>query len=305
MPSRLLVHIGYHKTATTWMQNLLFKPDHGFRQLCGHQEVFDLIVGPHGLRFSPQPMQNLIAQGCKALQPGEVPVVSSEILSGQFLYGGLESDVYAERIKAIAPDARILISIRSQMKALPSAYMQYLQRGGTLTPRQFFDGATELAFYGFRAEHFEYDRLIAHYHRLFGAENVHVMTQESLKADMDGAVARLAAFCDNDLYKGLVPGARRTYAASYPEHAVPLLRRVNHVQSSVLNANPIVTLGRTPGGLYKLVGGLSKRVPFQASLSRYRPVTDYVKGRFRGHFTESNRRLADLIGSTTDLSDYR
>lgn len=88
MPQQLLIHIGYHKTATTWMQRQLFQPVHGYRQICGHQEVFDLIVKPHGLRFDPAPMQALISRGIESLAKGEVPVISSEILSGHPFQGG-------------------------------------------------------------------------------------------------------------------------------------------------------------------------------------------------------------------------
>lgn len=287
------------------MQQLLFVPAHGYRQIAGHADVFAHVVEPHGLRFDPAPMRALIAERMKELRPGEVPVISSEILTGQIFYGGIGSDVFADRLKAIAPEARILISIRSQLKILPSVYMQYLLRGGTMTPAQFFEGATELAFYGFRAEHFEYDRLVARYQALFGASNVHVLTQESLKAELDGAVERLARFAGNEGFGALAPGARRVYAASYPEYAVPVLRRVNHVQTGIFNPNPILSLGRTPGGLYWLLGGILKRPPFASLLSGYRPVTGLVRDRFRDRFTESNRRLAALTGGTVDLSDYR
>lgn len=57
MSVRPLIHVGYHKTATTWMQQLLFTPDHGFRQIAGHREVFDHIVGPHGLEFDADSIQ--------------------------------------------------------------------------------------------------------------------------------------------------------------------------------------------------------------------------------------------------------
>lgn len=47
-------------------------------------------------------------------------------------------------------------------------------------------------------------------------ENVHVITQESLKADMDGATRRLAAFAGNAGFDGVLPTHRSAYAPSYP-----------------------------------------------------------------------------------------
>jgi hypothetical protein len=304
MGARPLLHVGYHKTATSWMQNLLFVPEHGYRKIADHSDAFEHIIGPHGLSFDPSFMRRHIAKAMENLNPGEVPVISSEILSGHPFFGGVNSDVYAHRLALIAPDARILISIRSQMKILPSVYMQYLLRGGTMTPAQFFSGETELGYFAFRPQHFEYDRLIRLYQSLFGAENVHVLTQESLKADMDAAAVRLAKFCDNTVFAGLNPSARQVYAPGYPEFEVPVLRRVNHVQRSVLNPNPMISLGTTPKGLYRACGGILRRLPFAHLLDKHRPVSAYVAKQFASYFSASNARLAELVGKDVDLSDY-
>lgn len=304
MPQRLLIHIGYHKTATTWMQRLLFLPVHGYHPLANHDQVSDHITAPHGLRFDPTRMQRLIAEGLAAVPPNSVPVVSSELLCGNPFFGGRESEVYAERLQAIAPDARILISIRSQMQLLPSVYMQYVSRGGTMSCRQFFERQIPLGYFGFDAQHFEYDRLVARYQTLFGTENVYVLPQESLKADMATAAQKLAAFCYNTDFQGLVREAHQVVMASYPEYAAPFLRRANHVQRSVLLPNPIITLGETPGGLFRAVGYVLKTPALARRLKTYQPVSRYVRQHFAGRYTDSNARLAALTGGTLDLSRY-
>ena len=301
----LLLHVGYHKTATTWMQRLLFTPAHGYRQLADHREVFRHIVQPHGLSFDPAPMQALVAERMAGLAAGEVPVISSEILSGHPFQGGHESDVFAERLARIAPGARILISIRQQLRILPSVYMQYLLRGGTMPWEMFFKGQDEIEYFGFTPEHFEYDLLVAKYQALFGVANVYVQTQESLAADMEAAASTLAAFAGNTGFTTLAPDAAQVHAASYPEYASPVLRRINQVQSSVLNPAPILRLGHTPEGLYRVAGYLLRRGPFKALLQHRKPVSDYVRQKFTGHFTASNQRLAALIRHPVDLKDYR
>ena len=304
MPQRLLIHIGYHKTATTWMQRLLFLPVHGYHPLANHDQVSEHITAPHGLRFDPTPMQRLIAEGLAAVPPNSVPVVSSELLCGNLFFGGRESEVYAERLKAIAPDARILISIRSQMQLLPSVYMQYVSRGGTMSCRQFFERQIPLGYFGFDAKHFEYDRLVARYQTLFGTENVYVLPQESLKADMATAAQKLAAFCYNTDFQGLVREAHQVVMASYPEYAAPFLRRANHVQRSVLLPNPIITLGETPGGLFRALGYVLKTPALARRLKTYQPVSRYVRQHFAGRYTDSNARLVALTDGTLDLSRY-
>lgn len=304
MTNRPLVHIGYHKTATSWMQDRLFVAKHGYRQLCTHKEVFELIVKPHGLWFDPEPMKTLIERGMRRVGCGEVGVISSEILSGHPFYGGYGSDIYAERLKIIAPNARILISVRDQMRILPSVYMQYILRGGTMTPAQFFSGTETPGYAGFSPEHFKYDRLVAHYQALFGVNNVCIITQESLRHNMVSTMERLATFSDNTEFTGLASSEMTPVGISYPEYASPILRRINHIQRSQLNPRPIISLAETPKGIYKLAGYALKRPMAKYLLKNHTPVTDYVHGRFSGYYAESNQILLLLTSESLDLSSY-
>lgn len=303
MVAPLLLHVGYHKTATSWMQQRLFVPEHGFRQVARHAEAWKHVVGVHGLTFDPQPMRDAIRRGMSDLRDGEVPVVSSEILSGHPFFGGMSSDVFAHRLKEIAPEARILISVRHQRRMLASVYMQYLSRGGTVSPEIFFAGDPDLGFYGFRPEHFEYHRLVGLYQELFGAENVHVVAQESLAQDMDAASLGIARFAGNERFQGVLPTHRAVYAPSYPEYAVPLLRRINKFQKSVLTPAPAIRIGVTPKGLYRLVGGVMRRPPFSSMFRKSRPVSAYVEQHFKGRFDDSNRQLAAMIAQDLHWPD--
>lgn len=304
MTHRPLIHIGYHKTATTWMQKQFFVPAHGYRQIAGHKEVFSKIINPHDLRFTPEPMQALIATALGEMPASEIPVISSELLCGNPFFGGRGSGAYAERIHAIAPDARILISIRSQLRVLPSVYMQYISRGGTMAYKRFFQGNIHQGYFGFDANHFEYDLLVAHYQNLFGPENVYILTQESLRSDMIGTITTLANFSGNHTFNGLTDGAEKVRMASYPEHAAPFLRRINHVQRSTLNPAPFLCLGENPGGLYRGFGYILKQ-PWVSSLMKdYRPISKFVQENFAGRFSDSNARLAKLVPPSLNMADY-
>lgn len=301
----LLLHVGYHKTATTWMQRQLFQPVHGYRQLAGHIEVFETILRPHDLVFDPEPAQAMLTEAAKDLLPGEVPVVSSEILSGLPFEGGRESASYAGRLARIAPGARILLTIRTQLKILPSVYMQYVRRGGTLPPERFFGEEPGLGYFGFDPVHFEYDRLTRRYQSLFGAENVYIFPQEALRSDRDAALAALARFAGNELYDGLAaPVAERSENASDPEYAVPLLRRLNHFRSEVLNRNPVVSLGPLGALTFRGVGYLSRRPLLARLWGNRRPVTLHVAKTFAGRFEASNAQLKALLAHHVDLSAY-
>lgn len=310
MTGSLLLHVGYHKTATTWMQQRLFHPEHGFQQLADHPEIFEHVVQPHGLHFDPKGMQDLIIQKLTSCAPGLVPVVSSEIMSGHHFLGGRESEVYAQRLAQIVEglpggaNTKVLISIRNQLRILPSCYMQYVLRGGTMPYDLFFKGTNVPGYFAFDPRHFEYHHLVARYQRLFGAENVYVLPQESLQKDMEAAAADLARFVGAEQFQGLSEAATRVQSPSYPEYAAPMLRRINHVQTSTLNPTPIVSLGNTPYGLYKLFGYALKTPPLATVLKGKKPVSAYVRQQFKGVYDASNRHLADLITHPVDLNAY-
>lgn len=300
----LLLHIGYHKTATTWMQRKLFDPKYGYRQILDHEEVWKHIAGPHRLMFDHAHAKRMIDKKLEFVNADEIPVISSEILSGHPFLGGRESFDFANRLVQIYPDAKILISIRNQMNILPSVYMQYVLRGGTMHHEMFFSGTSSPGYVGFDPSHFQYHRLVHLYQNLFGSNAVHIITQESLRNELELALSKLAQFSGNTIYRSMNPEDTRPSGESYPEYSVGVLRRINHVQSSTLNQRPIFALGRTPYGLYKLSGYALKQ-PAVARLIKHKfPVRSYVKRNFEGFFAESNRRLIECVGDKVEIKGY-
>lgn len=300
----LLIHIGYHKTATTWMQRALFVPEFGYHPLMNHADVFAMISGPHDLRFDPGVSQNLIVQKTADLPEGAVAVISSEILTGNMFFGGRESKVLAHRLKAIAPNAKILITIRAQPKILPSVYMQYLLRGGTLSHQDFFMGKPALGYTPFDPDHFAYDRLHKVYCDLFGAENVLVSTQETLVQDRAGVTRQIAEFSGNGLTPENAAPQTTAQGVSYPEYAVPLLRRISYLQGGPVKTSMEFTPDSRPGYIYKWSGSLIRRLPTHTMLKGRKPVAKFVKQQFGDYYNASNKALASQIAHPIDLTIY-
>lgn len=297
----ILLHVGYHKTGTTWFQRSLFTPQHGYAQLLDHDEVFAGIVQPHSLHFDPAPVLAKLQERL-ATAPAEChPVISSEILSGNPFYGGRESEVYAARLARLMPEARILITIREQISAIASTYMQYLRRGGTKPPERFFTDPAVAGYSAFDPVHFEYDRLLAHYVDLFGADRVHVETNEALAREPEAVAARLAAFVGRPVPEAVDTGR---VAPSAPETAAPMLRRLNYLRNGPVSNATIVDLGRFGLLLYQGAAKLYTLRAARDQKSKRRPVRTVAKAQFGGRFAESNRRLAALTGARLDLGKY-
>jgi hypothetical protein len=149
-------------------------------------------------------------------------------------------------------------------------------------------GALRSAFKApaFEWEHFEYDRLIAHYDRLFGRENVYVYAFEELRDP-----AALLARMERDLGIAFPAGAAEASASnrSHSRAAVWLLRFANlFTRQSVVNKSWIVDL---PGGheLRHVVNFLLRGVP-----GRPTRLPQDIVAEIDRRYAQSNARLGAM-----------
>lgn len=184
-----VVHVGYHKTASTWFQHRFYPHVRSHRYVSDRDLVKEVLVGPHAFAFDAR-----IARARLGLEAGGPVIVCEENLSGSFETGGHQgalSKELAVRVHEILPRARIVIFVRHQVDIIASAYAQYVKRGGTHPPRHFvFPGQYRRGPWRdpgkkplFAFEHFSYVGLIGHYRKLFGADRVHVFAYEDFRAD--------------------------------------------------------------------------------------------------------------------------
>jgi hypothetical protein len=188
-----LVHIGYHKTGTTWLQQEVFsRPTVGFSQVGGAQRL----IAVNAFSFRPRKVRNQLERRIAEVRDvGLTPVLSSERLSGAPHFGGYDSEIIADRLAAVLPNARIMVVIREQKEMFLSIYKQYIRRGGAASLRQYL--ATPRDGYWmpqFRFEYLEYHRLISRYQDLFGVRNVLVLPYELLRARPEDFLAKVSEF---------------------------------------------------------------------------------------------------------------
>jgi hypothetical protein len=206
---RPIVHIGYHKTATTWFQREVYPRAVSHRWI-PREVARKALLDPFGLSFDADEARR---QLCDPNDKRPV-VICEENLSGYIHNGGLRglmAPEAARRIKRLYPDAHIVILTRAQTTMIATTYIQYVRGGGTYGPRRYLFpghyllGALRHTYKSprFAFEHFEYDRLVAFYDELFGRENVTVQPYEELRHDAKAFLSRMEA----DLGLLVDPGA--------------------------------------------------------------------------------------------------
>ncbi len=231
MSDDLLIHIGYHKAASTWLQRGLFAASsERFAPVWPLEESIRRLVRPHALEWRPgSAMLDLAEAVERARAAGRTPVLSCEELSGNPHSGGAASAEIAARLARIAPAARILVVVRRQPDAIASAYRQFIRRGGTLSPRRYLaEDAAHFRTPRFRADHWRYDLLVDRYRALFGGARVRVLPYERLAADPVAFVGEIAAFA------GVAPPAPASVSPAVENRgssalALALLRRTNRL----------------------------------------------------------------------------
>ncbi|MEX2201521.1 MAG: sulfotransferase [Dongiaceae bacterium] len=315
--SDVLVHIGLHKTGTTWLQFHLFpRADCGF-----HLPDFPGMTPKQrakaiGVRLCYDKHNRLMnesnfnadavrAEIAELLVPqGTTPVVSHERLAGHPLSNGFDRAILRDRIRAVLPNARILIVVREQFSMLMSSYLQYLKYGGWHDIDQYLFPPSDGRLPTLSIDFWEYDRLIEMYRSVFGADRVCVLPYEMLSHDPQEYVRRICSFAGTaapgDIDTGRRENQRRGYAAAYWFRRMTWINR----RTAANSFRPSFT----PPWLGKIFDRGFKQV-FESGMPGFveRSVERKLQHKLeqlvdRRCFADSNRRTAALTG--LDLESY-
>lgn len=189
-----ILHIGYHKTATTWFQKRYYPLVESHRYL-PRRTVQEALLRDGAFRFDAAAARERLA--AEADRP---PVLCEEELSGNPHSAGMAgafSKEVAGRLHAVFGEAQVVVFIRDQVAMAAALYRHYVREGGTHPPRRYFfpgryrkDVARHPFKYPlFSFDHLDYGGLIGHYESLFGTGNVHVFPYEAFRADPAGFIA--------------------------------------------------------------------------------------------------------------------
>ncbi len=297
---RVLLHIGYHKTATTWFQDNLFPQHDAFATPLDYKQIARAIVWPHPLGFDARATRKSIDQAFKpAWKAGRVPVLSAERLSGNPTSGGFDSKEIADRLAATLPEGRVWIAIREQGAMIGSYYKQYVQEGGTASLKRMLAGDDVLKrIPHFRMEHFEYLPLIRHYQSLFGRDQVLVTLYEEFRARPQAVLARACEFAGVEPPTEELPAGKRRNV-SFSDRSIRILRASNGLFAHpYVDQRPVVRLpGRRVVRL--ALRGLDRAWGRDAGGNR---IQMEARRRVAAHYADSNKALAKHL--KLDLAEW-
>jgi Sulfotransferase family len=308
----VLIHIGYHKTATSWLQGHLFKHPESPMRALGKNKVdapsrqivrirpFEFDAPTARATFDPA-LQRIRKQGL-------LPVVSNERLSGHPSSGGYDSKEIADRLAAVFPKGKVLIVIREQQSVIRSVYKQYVLAGGPSTFEQFVRAPVDPAdrMPGFDFRFYEYHHLIRHYQSRFQAGSVLVLPYEAFLRDPAAFVQTIGDFAgvpiSDALLESLPFGSK--LKRTPPATVIEVTRWSNRLaRRSQYNPSPFVDSPWLTRHLRAFARQRVKRiVPPRIVERRDDALRRAVAESAGGRYCESNRITAELTG--LDLGGY-
>lgn len=235
-PPAVVLHVGLHKTGTTWLQRRIFAAKHGRElQYCGDIDLIYrqfLIPGPGD--FSAATARAAFAPLLEqAAGNGQPVVISGENLAGRPFHARHLREITAGRLAETFPEARILLTIREQNAIISSMYGQYLRFGYSSSLQAFLQEPPPGAAYQpvLDRSFYDYARLIETYERFFPRDRILVAPFEWMLAEPDALLARLSAATETVLTPVGTETARRVENSAWSDLAYEALRHLNRFDS--------------------------------------------------------------------------
>ncbi|PKA42024.1 sulfotransferase (plasmid) [Rhizobium sullae] len=299
----ILIHIGYHKTGSTYLQDHCFQPINGYSSDIGgsRTRIVKDIAFPDNFTFDPSGCRNLYLPYIETARVNGLRfVLSHERLSGYPPSGGYDRMLIADRLVHTFPSARILIVVREQVSLIRSIYSQYITDGGNLSLDRFLETPEPQLgrMPGFRLEVYEFDRLIRHYQELFG--RVLVLPFEMMVRDLEGFVGQITQFMEMPppaVIAKVLTNSRR------PVTMQVIQRFANRLMSNnELSRGGIVQIPRFARRFGLLQPVFEHLTPQSFDERLYRNIDRKIRAFVGGHYRHSNRRVIALTG--LDLEEF-
>ena len=298
--NNILVHVGYFKTGSTWLQREVFDNDAlGLRVTIPMREILDDLVIGNPFAFEPGRIRQKYLSFAST---GPGLVLSHERLSGAPISGGVDANEILNRLHAVLPDARILIVIRRQPDVILSSYAQYVRSGGAASLKAFMSLSDrhlgEVPVYNTRFH--AYHWLVRAYLERFGEGQVLVLPFELMRENQEKFVNRILSFAG-------LPNKSFEFRESQNESigflSLSVQRRLNLLfsRNSTNIAAPFYFRGanRIIAGCTR---GLSTVTPQNFDRAAKIRSQRYIKEAVDGLYAASNREVMQLTG--LDLGAY-
>ncbi|MCK5666181.1 MAG: sulfotransferase, partial [Thiotrichaceae bacterium] len=191
-----LIHVGFPKALSSWMQVNLFKPENGFKQVMKPFQIQPVIINPTCFKYRADEVYaslDMKISESKDLN-NKVPVITSEALSGNLFCGGYNAKELADRVVTAFPDARILIIVREQKSMIRALYNTQILWGLPHSIERMLVPVVPSMSSQFSHDYLRYDEIVNYYMSQLGKDRVLVLPYELFQQAPDKFIASIYEF---------------------------------------------------------------------------------------------------------------
>lgn len=268
----LYLHIGLHKTATTFLQKAVFPNirDINFIEQERIYRILRRIMIEDSVIFD----QNKTKKQISNYMTDGINLISAEGLSGNPCLQYINRSNVVYKLHNMFSDAKIIIGIRNQRDMIVSLYKQYVKIGGTkrisdfIHPKQIIGEPIQDFF---DLETLKYGPYLQRIEEYFGLDNIYIYIYEDLLRDKKKFVKGILNFLG---VRNIPYLDDRKYNAGFTDSELSVALFLNRFFRSSRNESSI--FGR-PRGFWKLIRILGKLVPQCMSVHTYDEVSSLHK----------------------------
>jgi len=261
----VVFHIGYQKTASTWLQNDVFPniPLITFlnNDPKGREMLYENILKESSFNYDYKHVKTLFDGIINehSSMPQKTLLMSEEVMTGDLLEPTIFSpkDIL-DRLIELDKALKIVIIVRNQSSLIWSSYKEYLKLGGCCNIEGFLYKEQSSKF----LEQLHYGNLIKHYINSFGRENVFIGCYEDLVAKPEQFLLNMINFISSASFANICEcglddscfGKRRNVGYLGKGHS--LVRLLNKISKT----------RRNPGGLLRSINHQGRIKDFEFKL---------------------------------------
>lgn len=289
------IHVGIHKTATTFMQKHFFPSLTGITYLSlrdKHGGFLQYLRNTDDFDFDASKARDLFYKVSQSAETSAAILVSHEGFCGSPWDGAALRKRNCDRLAATFPEARIVVVLRNQRALLQSLYLQYIKTGGSAHWREFLTANRHPLINS--ASYYRFGEYVQYLFNLFGKEQVDILLYEDFLQDPADWLTKWCNLLDipEDSWNPNILLQRQRENLSLSPRLVSIMRYSNKLTTSL--RQPYLLL---PRAVHVFMRRFLVRCSGRLSKTRARKcIPDDEAENFLRNCHDSNRLLEQLIG---------
>lgn len=288
---RPILHIGLHKTGTTWFQKR-FYPFVKNGKYIEREIVKEKILLPGLVDFNAGETKEFFTR-----------IEDRIIICEEDLTAGIRGNYFVQeglfkRMKMIFPDAKIVLFLRNQVEKIASTYCYYLKNnGGTFGFQKFIEYRHNNPYnnFNFKPKNLFYDKLLDLLYKYFSRGNVHIFFYEDFSFDNQAFIRRFSEELDLNIDLDKISFVRENERIR--EGLIPIARFINLFgKPQIHHRNFLLPIPGWGGMSRKLLRAMNKWKVFGKPPTAFQIMSKEKFEYLSNYYKSSNQNLIERYG---------